>query len=467
MKDKLILFWTCAALLIGLTGCAPAKPNEKNLMADLPLSSAYSTYFGADEAIESLSIEKSKSEGDDQYRIWCTVQSSDQSGDYTKHIVVIYTLYDTGGWIIDSVYTDSSQWLTTTLKAGVSAAHIEQALIELNLTIGNDSWYVSEGDELSVSILTQDTDLAGKTDKITAEVTLRSGPVMASGQIDLKFNWMQGYPTERWTLVGAPDTTGLTLGYAPRQQLQPDEAQIKAEVASTTFNLGYSNPVSITISEEEMINFAASPLVVHTSDYAAYQETRYMDIQSMGDAQFTKTDEFRALTQHMQNWHNHTTKGLYQVANYTFLLPKGAVTFQISVTAYYGYNESGTWDYLGLITGVQEIDANLLGRWKGTFQSGSAIYEMELQFDSVDDAGRYTGVFTISKPPSDEIGSRAIFAQFNTHSSTVNVMNASSEWLIKPPSGFGGAFVQNNWSFSPDGNSLMGFGENQELKRIP
>lgn len=450
------------AILIFCSGCSFSKPNEKSIIADLLLADQYGYYFVDGETIENVSIEKSKTEGSDEYHVWCKIESSDLSGDYVKYLEITYILYDKGGWMINRIRADKADQWETTLKAGVTPERIAQSLIGWSVRSESDTWNITESDIISVNILEQKTDLDTKTDNVKFELELQSGPVMAKGTLDLQYIWTQSYPLENWGFTNFPhNDTDFIFSFVPGEELVPDEKQVISALEKSVFQMEYQRDV--TISESEVLDFKKEETAVYIYRLPTISEYNNYN-NAMGDTLFYYTDDYYTI----QNSSSvlQQSKGMYQVVKYNFQLIKGVIAFQMNALAYYSYSEQGEWEYIGLVTNAAVNEVDMIGTWKGTYVSAPTEYDFEIEIDSVDDEGKFSGTFSFRKASDEAVGKCKIRGWVNTYNVTFEMSPSASDWIEKHPDGFSLNFADKDFKISADGMKLTGYSDNQELRKI-
>lgn len=117
-----------------LGGCGKAVRDEKQIQADLE-SDLQANYFAENEKIIEVKIEKRQTEKKEKHdTVWCSVQTEDERCAYEKSLVLTYSLYDEGGWLLDDVSVNSrSEWVITPI-IGISNDEIAASLCGINIS---------------------------------------------------------------------------------------------------------------------------------------------------------------------------------------------------------------------------------------------------------------------------------------------------------------------------------------------
>ena len=118
-------------------GCGKKVANEEQIQIDLETFMEKSI-LADNEKILAVTIDKRQTQKDDKKDVvWCTIQTEDERCAYEKSIVLTYSLYDEGGWMLDEISgNDRSGWVITPLT-GVNDDEISASLSGINITTNN------------------------------------------------------------------------------------------------------------------------------------------------------------------------------------------------------------------------------------------------------------------------------------------------------------------------------------------
>lgn len=341
----LILFFTTFLLL--LTGCASVA-NEKKIQSDLESNIQFS-FFSPGEKIEKFEIEKRQT---DKKRktdtIWCTITTEDTEISYQKSVVLIYGLYDKGGWILDDVsVNDSSQWIQIPLK-GIDEENIADSLKGQFVTANGEDWGITTDSIKDISIDKHDTNLEEKTDIITATLTLNADVEEAKGQLIINYKFDDGWKID--TISGNKEFTATVK---PDVALNVTNDDLITAMEKQGFQYGESNQQTISIDKNAITNF-----VIENQESAI--------------------------------------KGSHQTFDCSCTLSKSHAVFNLEARIQYYYDVSNGWVIQPITIMPEVVSVDIEGNWTGTYNgapySGGAV----LSISEVTADGSITAVYSYS-----------------------------------------------------------------------
>lgn len=114
MKTKACLIFIVSVLLLVMSGCRPAPPNEERIKRTLPneitklsVNNPFYEYEWESEYIEdnldvlSVKIEKRQTNEKDD-TAYCVIDLQNEFYHFTKYLILNYVYYDEGGWMLEN-----------------------------------------------------------------------------------------------------------------------------------------------------------------------------------------------------------------------------------------------------------------------------------------------------------------------------------------------------------------------------
>lgn len=232
MKKQLyVIFFLISIMLLG--GCGNAVKDEEQIKSDLE-SNLQADYFAENEKVVEVKIDKRQTEkGTKQDTVWCTIQTEDERCAYEKSLVLTYTLYDDGGWMLDNVsVNDRSEWSITPIT-GASNEEISASLNGINVVVDNENWQVTSNTIKSISIDKQETDLEAKTDVVTLSLTIDDLVEEASGQLVINYIF-----DDKWVIDSVSGNENFTAVLKSGLAINLTEENLFDAIAGQSFTYG-------------------------------------------------------------------------------------------------------------------------------------------------------------------------------------------------------------------------------------
>ena len=247
MKKQLYIpFFLIFIMLLG--GCGNTVKNEKQILLDLE-SNLQADYFAENEKIIEVKIDKRQTEKDTkQDTVWCTIQTEDEKCAYEKNLVLTYTLYSEGGWMLDDVSVNNrSEWSIIPIT-GASSEEISASLNGINVTADNDIWQVTPNKIRSISIDKQETDLEAETDVVTLSLIIEDLVEEASGQLVIHYIF-----DDKWVIDSISGNENFKAALKPGLAVNMTEENLADAITGQFFTYGTQK---ITVNEKEVSDFA-------------------------------------------------------------------------------------------------------------------------------------------------------------------------------------------------------------------
>lgn len=390
MKRKIrqiILLSILIVCVLGLAGCGKKVADEEKIKQDLDVV-LNNGYLSEGEKIDSIVVEKRQTEKKQKIDVvWCKIITSDETVSYEKEAVVTYGLYDKDGWIFDDVsVNDEDEWILTPLQ-GVSEDDVAEVLQGQTVMIDGESWYIENNID-KINIITQDTSLEQKQDKITADVSILSDVLIAHGEVQMTFKF-----DKKWDVESYEITTPFESGYQPDKQLIISEQDLISIITENPvlFMENTEEQQKINVSEAEIKNFIIDDNLV-------------------------------------------SDMGLANTYNCSFDLNKKGASFEVEVTIPYRYYMESGWEREEIsysTVSVKTVDFSVLeGTWEGQMSefdvSNNTMQMAEWEIAEIADDGNVT--MTINLPKEN----RSCILVGYVDSNNLGISLEFSEWIKKP-----------------------------------
>lgn len=376
MKKKWI---TLAVLVLAMvwvcTGCnSPVK--EKDIKEDLE---NYTKERLLDDGQKIDKVEIDKRSTDKQQKldeIWCTVTVKDSNLEYQKHYILTYLLYDQGGWNLDEVDSDESKKDTVIPVKGVTKKDVKESLEGKKLKTEEGKWNIESGEIKSLKIQSQKTDLEKKTDNLTVKITLDSEVENASGKVNMKYVFDDG-----WVLKTVKGQGKLKIS------AKKDKA------------LNASGDDLISDLEKEEIYYAVNP-----DERSDDDEGSIMTDPIQYNIKKDEMSNFKIVSDKRRN------KGKDVIYKCSFDMKKTMMSCNMEAEMEYIYDteeDENGWYLDNISTKIKpdSLSCDLQGEWKGAYEGiGLESGNAELNITSVD-GNNITGVYSYTPDTvNDSIG---------------------------------------------------------------
>lgn len=250
MKKISIIVLLLALLTLLLVGCESVADVEQ-IQTDLE---SYHDFLGENEKITALEITKRETEKKNNLDVvHCRVTTEDSLRSYEKKLVLTYTYDETDKWVLDHVSINSaSEWNIAPVR-GVNKEEIIKSLQGMSVTAGDEVWNIKSENIASVSILSQNTDLAGKKDVVTVNLTIDDVVQEATGQLELSYIF-----DGKWTVDSASGNGNFIAEAKTGTELDATDETLISAFADQTFAYGVEGVKTqkITATKSEISDFS-------------------------------------------------------------------------------------------------------------------------------------------------------------------------------------------------------------------
>ena len=359
MKKKVLLILTMMILLSLLIGCTNTA-NEKKIQSDLETNTQFD-FLNEGEKIEKLEIEKRQTDKNQKVdTIWCTITTADTEISYQKSVVLTYSLYDKGGWILDDVSVNKSkEWIKTPLK-GIDDEKIQSSLSGQFITVNDEEWRITKDNISNFSIDKQETNLEEKTDRVIVSLTLNEDVEEAKGQLAINYIF-----EDEWKIDTLSDNTAFTVTVKPEAVLNVTEDDLMNEVANQGFQYGGSKP-----------DKDAKLIIVDNSS----QQTVTVNKSELSDFQINNQES--------------SSKGSSQKYFCSGILTTSYVVFELNAEIEYKYNKNNGWNIESVTVIPEVVSVDVEGEWTGTYISAGDRGKVTLSITDVSDDGTISGIYS-------------------------------------------------------------------------
>ena len=369
-----------------LSACSGVSvPNENKIKEDLENRIDY--YIGL-EVIDKVEIVKRKT--DDEAKedmVWCQVESNDSKASYIRNFIIMYALYDEGGWQFEEFHGDQKENWSSTPLAGVDSKTINTSLSGFSINIDDEEWAIDSNTIDSFTISKQETQLEQKKDIVVVAMIINDDVLTAQGELEFVFKYEDGWKLSDYRVF------------------KPFETSAKAHT-------------KLEISDDILINaIAKKPMILGEGK-----------TEQLINIELTEISEFSLIDSVSEN------KDTTQIYNCSFKLDKKLVDLNVNAQVVYQYDKVNGWNISDISCQPSISSVNIEGEWIGEYAVYSGDVKLNLNISQVADDGSMTATFNFSAAPTNpsyESGSyKAIGGvDFNT----LRVVIEGVEWIEQPP----------------------------------
>ncbi|MBD5473221.1 MAG: hypothetical protein HDR20_10125 [Lachnospiraceae bacterium] len=330
-----------------LTACGNKVVDEEQIQIDLETSTEKSI-LADNEKILAVTIDKRQTQKDDKKDVvWCTIQTEDERCAYEKSIVLTYSLYDEGGWMLDEISgNDRSGWVITPLT-GVNDDEISASLSGINITTNNEIWYVTQDNMKSILVDSHETNLEEQKDTVAVTLIVDDLIEEADGQLIINYSFEHG----SWKMDSISGNENFSAATKAGMELNITEDILLKAIDGQSYKYNAQEPSmyskqEITINKDEVVDFA-------------------IDRQES------------------------SSKGTSQqiFCNCTLAKPNAVFTLAIEVSYLY----SDTWIIQPISVTSECTSVDITGKWTGTNAYGRIC---ELDITEMDAEGNISGTYS-------------------------------------------------------------------------
>jgi hypothetical protein len=370
----------------GDTGSSPrALPNEERIQNDLALNSRGTIPAG--QSIDSLEIVDSETDNDaGVHDVICKIFSNDGEVAYIKYLLVMYQRNAEREWVLASVNTTRSNLWSTSPLAGVRDALVMETIMGAVIRIDDDDWVIDGDSMVNVSITSRDTDLERYSDVVVASVKLQSDVLTAEGQMQVEFNYSDG-----WQLSERRVSAPFIASFLPHAVLDVTNDSIISEIAKKTILFSQGNTAQlISLSNDEIYDFSFSR-------------------------------------------RNSQNKGTVQAYDCTFRLNKGIATLSVDASVIYRYDTVNGWGIYEISLLPEIISVDIEGEWIGQYAANQGATRLLLSITDVASDGSITAIFSFSALPTNPLVASGSFRMIGgIDFNDLRIILVGKEWIDRP-----------------------------------
>jgi len=347
MKKKWFLTGVFLLMMLTLAGCGKKVADEEQIQADLETYSQESI-LDDDEKIIAVTIDKRQTQKDNKTDVvWCTLQTEGERCAYEKSIVLTYTLYDEGGWMLDEVSDgDRSEWVITPLT-GVNEDEIPASLSGMNITANNETWDVTQENMKSIFVDSHETNLEEQKDTVTVTLTVDDLVEEASGQLVINYSFDHG----KWIMDSISGNENFSAAVKGGMELNATKDILLDAVNGQSYEYNPQEP-SIYSKQEIVIN----------------------------------KDE---VTEFVIERQESSSKGTSQQYFCNCILTKPNAVFALVIEIPYLYSDA--WNIQPISVTAECTSVDITGKWTGT---NAYSRNCELNITEMDAEGNISGTYS-------------------------------------------------------------------------
>ena len=344
---KIYIFLVMMLMAVIFVGCGKKVANEEQIQIDLETFMEKSI-LADNEKILAVTIDKRQTQKDDKKDVvWCTIQTEDERCAYEKSIVLTYSLYDEGGWMLDEISgNDRSGWVITPLT-GVNDDEISASLSGINITTNNEIWYVTQDNMKSILVDSHETNLEEQKDTVAVTLIVDDLIEEADGQLIINYSFEHG----SWKMDSISGNENFSAATKAGMELNITEDILLKAIDGQSYKYNTQEPSmyskqEITINKDEVVDFT-------------------IDRQES------------------------SSKGTSQqiFCNCTLAKPNAVFTLAIEVSYLY----SDTWIIQPISVTSECTSVDITGKWTGTNAYGRIC---ELDITEMDAEGNISGTYS-------------------------------------------------------------------------
>lgn len=349
-------------LLLSLVACGDSTPSEKVIMEDL--DTYFKDYLGSENEIESVEVEKSKTDDDlGYYTAWVRANSKNEEKEVEEVYVMTYEKFDKE-YLIYDIYLDSDSEIKVSPLKGADEEDIRVALRDVKIDLEDgETWTLTKDVIDEIEIEDQNTDLESKKDKVLVSVKGQSGLMKASGKINLDFVFNKN-GNYGWDLDGYKVAEKFETEVDSEEDLKLEAKDFEEKLLGQT--LTYGDGYVLEIKNEDLENLKISE----------------PEISENGT---------------VKNYNFETT------------FDKGLATLKVDGNITYRYDKMGGWteenfEYFG-----EFIDFDLVGNWVGSYKNSDGDMNIKYTIEDVSDKGTIVGICEFSPTELNKEGKSGSF----------------------------------------------------------
>ena len=403
-----------AIVVLVLAACAGALYYLTMPVEEAVLAADFADFqnLPEEEKVTSLTINRRETQRFQRSdAVWCDITTETPAVRYDRSYLLSYELTKEGWKLFAVDNTATSSWDTAPL-AGVSVEELQALLVGQPIEADEDFTYTLTDEDVSdVEILSQTTDLNGRTDQVEASITV-TDDILAwtvNAQIGCSFD-------EGWQL-DTLENAQAAVDFKPGMDFKLTQEDHLEDL--------YETPIVLGLPEEE--------------------EEDMMEVIVAGEPEEEATDaveetdiiqEVAVTEETISNFSVEETAFRLEDSKHlvtcTFDLVKDIATLQVEAVMTYGH-DGKTWEMEEVDYTATVKEVNLDGDWVGTYsENAERKPSVKLTFTTAED-GTQKGTFAFSPSeitPVFGTGSYAATAKVDLKTLTVTV--TPGEWIANP-----------------------------------
>ena len=287
-----------------------------------------------------------------------------------------------------------NQWIQTPLQ-GINENDIVDSLSGRSITVNDDQWLFSGNNIKNISVKHHDTDLAGRTDMVTVELTVDDEVEEVTGELTVNYVFDNGWKFDAMSIN------------------EEFVASVKPEVALTVTN-------EDLIAEIVGQNFILEDPEAWGFFYQAEKDMHTVSISNDEISDFViKEQELLA-------------KGTQQIYHCECKVNKACGTFALGIEIPYWY-QSGEWILKSIDISAKCDTLDIVGEWTGIFKDAPFGGYAVLNITDVDENGNITAVYSYTASEEDRYGQSGSYNVFGTIDMlTLDMDLAAGDWIEEP-----------------------------------
>ncbi|MGM9961665.1 MAG: hypothetical protein ACI319_01215 [Holdemanella porci] len=393
-KKKLLPIMTTGIILAMASGCS-SVPKEKEIQEDLANYNINQGLLDQEEIINEIYIDNRDTNKEQRYdKVLCTITTEKDNISYEKKATLLYHKYEKGWELEDVRVNDSKEWIITPLK-GVDVETISHSLISETIEINGETWTIDNEDVSDITIQKQETSLENKTDKVILNLVIDDSVEQATGKVVANYIF-----DKKWELVSISDDGGFKV------ETKPEKA--------------------LNVTENDLLEKLDGQIVKYGETRTDFGEISMIDNSTQQDITVSKEGiiDFKIDSHEIKN------KGTEQIYKCSCKMKKNRATFILNIE--YSYYYDVDWKMQPLTIELQFDSVDIVGEWTGRYNGISTDGTSVLNIISVD-GDMITGTYSYTP---DEIskykqpGSYTVSGVWDKERMLLNLQ--AGDWIVKP-----------------------------------
>lgn len=365
-----------------------------------------------DEKVTSLTISRRETQRFQRSdAVWCSITTETPAVRHARSYLLSYELTKEGWKLFAVDNTATGSWDTAPLT-GVSAEQLQALLVGQPVEADEDFTYtLTEEDVGEVEILSQTTDLNGRTDQVEASITV-TDDILAwtvNAQIGCSFD-------EDW-LLDSLENAQAVVDFKPGMDFKLTQEDHLEDL--------YANPIVLGLPEEEQEDMMEVIVATEPEEDTAPEEAEAAIVQEVAVTEETISNFAVEETTFRLEDSKH-------LVTCTFDLVKDIATLQVEAVMTYGH-DGKTWEMEEVDYTATVKEVKLDGTWVGSYsESAERKPSVKLTFTTAED-GTQSGTFAFSPSEITPVfGTGSYAATATTDLKTLTVTVTPGDWIANP-----------------------------------